>query len=185
MIRIDKQGWVEGIRHCPSPFFNKRPANCNIDLLVIHNISLPPGQFGGPEIEDFFQGKLDHSKHPYFETIKGMEVSAHFVIKRTGEMIQFVSVNDRAWHAGKSSFNGKENCNDYSIGIELEGADDIPFTEEQYRSLAGLTQSIMQTFAGINLQRITGHSDIAPSRKTDPGPCFDWKYYREMISHAQ
>ncbi|MDF2691516.1 MAG: N-acetylmuramyl-L-alanine amidase, negative regulator of AmpC, AmpD [Gammaproteobacteria bacterium] len=181
-LTLNAKGWVEGLRHCPSPFYNERPANALINLLVIHNISLPPGEFGGHEIEDFFQGKLEHSKHPYFESIKELKVSAHFVIKRSGEIVQFVSVFDRAWHAGKSSFQGKENCNDYSIGIELEGTDDIAFSEQQYQALAKLSHLIMQNFPGITLHRIAGHSDIAPGRKTDPGPCFDWDYYREMMS---
>lgn len=182
--KIDKQGWVEGIKHLPSPHFNHRPANTSIDLLVIHNISLPPDQFGSSDIEDFFLGKLDSKKHPYFETIKDLKVSAHFVIKRDGEIIQLVSVNDRAWHAGQSSFKGRENCNDYSVGIELEGSDTVDFTERQYRSLSRLTKAITQYFPAITQDRITGHSSIAPGRKTDPGPHFDWNTFLEMLKHA-
>jgi len=183
-ISLDNNGWVGGVKHCVSPHCNARPDGSKIDLLVIHNISLPPTKYGSSDIEDFFQGKLDSSKDPYFETIKHLKVSAHFLIRRTGEIIQFVSVNDRAWHAGQSSFNGRENCNDFSIGIELEGTDFEEFTQAQYSALVEITHIIRHNFPDISLDRITGHSDIAPDRKTDPGPYFDWKKYKGMLSHA-
>lgn len=176
-----EQGVLVGARQVASPNFNQRPAQSEISLLVIHNISLPPSQFGGGYIEQFFQNKLDWSEHPYFETIKGMEVSAHLLILRTGEVIQFVNFNDRAWHAGRSTYLGKKECNDYSIGIELEGSDDLPFEDLQYHVLAKVTTAIRNAYPKIQ-QHITGHSDIAPQRKTDPGDFFDWQYYRRLLS---
>ncbi|KEF32747.1 N-acetylmuramoyl-L-alanine amidase AmpD [Marinobacter nitratireducens] len=169
-------------RWCPSPNFGPRPDGASISLLVVHNISLPPGQFGGPEIEDFFCNRLDHAAHPYFETIAGMQVSAHALIRRDGSVVQFVSLLERAWHAGRSSFRGEEECNDYSIGIELEGADDIPYSPEQYRALAEITGIVMAAWPEITPDRLTGHCDIAPGRKTDPGPAFDWSYYKSELS---
>ncbi|MDO8954259.1 MAG: 1,6-anhydro-N-acetylmuramyl-L-alanine amidase AmpD [Gammaproteobacteria bacterium] len=181
---LNASGWIENIGHCPSPNYGQRPEGMAVDLLVIHNISLPPGEFGGKYIEDFFQNKLDSTKDPYFKTIKDLKVSAHFLIKRDGDIVQFVSVNDRAWHAGVSSFEGRDNCGDFSIGIELEGTDTIDFNEAQYQSLVKLTQTIMNSFPDITLNKITGHSDIAPGRKTDPGPHFNWNAYRERLKHA-
>lgn len=165
----------------PSPNFGPRPEGADISLLVVHNISLPPGRFGGPEIEDFFCNRLDASAHPYFETIAGMQVSAHALIRRDGELVQFVSLLDRAWHAGRSSFEGREECNDFSIGIELEGTDDIPYTEEQYQRLAEVARLVMSAWPLVGTDRITGHCDIAPGRKTDPGPAFDWDRFRECL----
>lgn len=180
-MKIDSLGWCHNARKVPSPYFDKRPENQEISLLVVHNISLPPGQFGGPYIEQFFTGKLNPKEHPFFEVIHKMGVSAHCLIRRDGEVVQFVSFLDRAWHAGQSSFAGKDRCNDYSVGIELEGSDFSNFTEAQYHALSSLTQSIMQTFPQITLPRVTGHQFIAPLRKTDPGLCFDWCHFRKLL----
>ena len=168
-----KGGWVAMARKVSSPNYNQRPEHAPIRLIVIHNISLPPAQFGGGYIEQFFQNQLDPSIHPYFEEIKDLQVSAHILITRLGERIQFVSFDDRAWHAGRSCYQGVENCNDFSIGIELEGTDDQPFTEAQYQALTPVIQAIQHAYPAT-LGHITGHSDIAPNRKTDPGACFDW-----------
>ncbi len=164
-----------------SPHFDERSDESDISLLVIHNISLPPNQFGGSYIEQFFQGQLDASIHPYFQTIEGVRVSSHLLIKRDGVVIQFVPFNKRAWHAGVSNFEGREACNDFSIGIELEGADDIPFTKAQYKSLVEVSKVIMEHYPLINKRRIRGHSDIAPGRKTDPGGFFDWGGYLSCL----
>lgn len=146
-----------------------------MDLLVLHNISLPPGEFGGHWIERLFLNQLDPEAHPYFRQIAELKVSAHLLIRRDGGIIQFVPFDQRAWHAGVSSFEGRDNCNDYSIGIELEGTDDQEFTDAQYQSLVQAIQQIRLWYPGITADRITGHSQIAPDRKTDPGPCFDWQ----------
>jgi|TARA_R110000850_G_scaffold161207_1_gene285658 AmpD protein len=159
----------------PSPNFNQRPATAALSLLVIHNISLPPGEFGGTHICDFFTNCLDADAHPYFREIVDLRVSAHLLIRRDGDVVQFVSFHDRAWHAGQSCFDGAENCNDFSLGIELEGSDDKPYTDQQYRCLAALVRVLLAHYPGLSKQRIVGHSDIAPGRKTDPGPCFDWR----------
>ena len=172
-MRIDN-GWITEVKHILSPFYDERPDNEAPSLLVIHNISLPPEQFGGPYIEQLFTGKLDPKVHPYFENIHRLNVSAHCLIRRDGEIIQFVSFNKRAWHAGVSSFQGRERCNDYSVGIELEGSDNQPFTDIQYRRLIRMTHLIMQHYPIVK-ERITGHSDISPGRKTDPGPLFNWQ----------
>lgn len=173
--------WLASAQRLESPNFNDRPEHVAPSLLVIHNISLPPGEFGGQNVEALFQNKLDWDAHPYYGEIKGLEVSAHCYIKRTGELIQFVPLNRRAWHAGQSSFAGQANCNDYSIGVELEGTDDQPFTPSQYEVLAELTREIRSRYPAITLDRITGHSDIAPNRKTDPGPHFDWTYFMSLM----
>ena len=175
-----RQGWLEGVRHFPSPNHNERPEGSDISLLVIHNISLPPGEFGGPWIDDLFQNRLDPGAHPYFEEIHGLKVSAHCLIRRSGEIIQYVSFDKRAWHAGESSYCGIANCNDFSIGIELEGTDEEPFPIAQYASLASLTAAIRKRYPAITGDRIVGHCDIAPGRKTDPGNAFDWRRYREL-----
>lgn len=146
-----------------------------MSLLVIHNISLPPGQFGGAAICDFFTNCLNPEAHPYFREIADLRVSAHLLIRRDGEIVQFVSFQDRAWHAGQSCFDGAENCNDFSLGIELEGCDDTPYTEQQYQCLTALVRLLLAHYPGLSKQRIVGHSDIAPGRKTDPGTCFDWR----------
>ena len=174
-------GWIEQARAVPSPNFGPRPPKEGIDLLVIHNISLPPGQYAGNCIEQFFTNCLDWNEHEYFSQIEGVQVSAHFLILRSGELLQFVSLEDRAWHAGKSSFEGREECNDFSIGIELEGTDDDRFTERQYTVLGEVTRSLMKNYPLMTVDKIVGHSDIAPGRKTDPGPLFDWNRYRESL----
>jgi AmpD protein len=153
-------------------------------LLVVHNISLPPGQFGGPWIEDFFCNRLEVAAHPYFETIAGMQVSSHLLIRRNGSSVQFVSLLERAWHAGRSSFCGVQECNDFSVGIELEGTDDIPYTDAQYESLATVTRMIMAAWPEITLERLTGHCDIAPGRKTDPGSVFNWARFRALLQET-
>ncbi|KTB81455.1 1,6-anhydro-N-acetylmuramyl-L-alanine amidase AmpD [Pseudomonas syringae] len=173
-------GWCAGVQHCPSPNFNARPDG-EISLLVIHNISLPPAQFKTGKVQAFFQNRLDTTEHPYFAGIADLRVSAHFLIERDGEVIQFVSCLDRAWHAGVSSFDGREGCNDFSIGIELEGTDEQPFSEAQYHALIDLTRQLRKAFVAITPERICGHSDIAPGRKTDPGPCFDWARFRAAL----
>lgn len=165
----------------PSPNFNARPQG-EISLLVIHNISLPPGEFGGPYIEDLFLNRLDPQAHPYFQEIAGLHVSAHLLIRREGSVVQFVPFDQRAWHAGQSSFQGREQCNDFSIGIELEGCDDQAYTARQYQQLQIITQALMDSYPELNPQRITGHSDIAPGRKTDPGPAFDWDRYLQSLA---
>ncbi|MBA1265383.1 1,6-anhydro-N-acetylmuramyl-L-alanine amidase AmpD [Stutzerimonas stutzeri] len=170
-------GWCRGIRHCPSPNFNQRPDG-EISLLVIHNISLPPGCFGTGKVQQFFQNCLPAGEHPFFEDIAALQVSAHFLIERDGAVTQFVSCLDRAWHAGVSRFGESEGCNDFSLGIELEGTDDEPFCEAQYDSLIRLCTLLRQAYPAITPERICGHSDIAPGRKTDPGPKFDWSRLR-------
>ena len=173
-----RDGWLQTARRCISPNQDERPVDAKLDLLVIHNISLPPGQYGGAWIEDLFLNRLDTAAHPYFAGIAGLRVSAHLLIRRDGELVQFVPFHRRAWHAGVSSYQGRTACNDYAIGIELEGSDDEPFTDIQYRRLAAVTQTLVQAYPDIIPERIVGHSDIAPGRKTDPGPFFDWARYR-------
>ena len=179
---LRSSGRFPGARWCPSPNFGPRPEGSSISLLVVHNISLPPEQFGGPHIENFFCNCLDTTAHPYFETIAELKVSAHALIRRDGSVIQFVSCLDRAWHAGRSSFMGREECNDYSIGIELEGADEVPYTDEQYRALARLARLVIAAWPEVTPDRIAGHSDIAPGRKTDPGPAFAWSRFQTLLS---
>jgi len=174
--------WLPDLPHEPSPNADERPAGADVDLLVIHSISLPPGQFGGGYIRDLFLNRLDPDAHPYFREIAHLEVSAHLLVRRDGSAIQFVALERRAWHAGLSNFCGRERCNDFSIGIELEGSDETPFTAAQYARLATLTLQVQALFPAIGEQRIVGHSDIAPGRKTDPGPCFDWVRYRQQLN---
>lgn len=168
-------------RHLPSLNCDARPADTPIDLVVIHAISLPAGEFGGPWIDQLFCNTLTANSHPEFSDICTLEVSAHMLIRRDGELVQYVPFQQRAWHAGPSAFEGRERCNDFSIGIELEGCDSKPFTAVQYQQLAVLCCSLMETYPAITSERITGHSDIAPGRKTDPGPCFDWPTLRKLI----
>lgn len=172
-------GWYLDAQQLHSPFYNDRP-DVPVDLLVIHNISLPAGHYGLPYIEQLFTGHLDCAAHASFADLQGLEVSSHFLIKRTGLITQFVSTGKRAWHAGISCFGGVTNCNDYSIGIELEGCDDEAFSDQQYAALIALSRDLMATYP-IEPQRIVGHSDIAPGRKTDPGPCFDWHRYKHAL----
>lgn len=180
--RIDSAGWLQceqaGFRRVDSPNFDPRPEGMPVELLVIHNISLPPDQFGGPGVEQLFTNALDPAEHPYYAEIHGMKVSAHFFIRRDGSLIQFVSCRDRAWHAGASQWQGRERCNDFSIGIELEGSDTCPFENAQYATLERLSAVL---YAAYPLRAVVGHSDIAPGRKTDPGPCFDWSRLNPAI----
>lgn len=173
-------GWCAEALHRPSPNCNVRPAG-EVSLLVIHNISLPPGQFGTGEVENLFLNRLDPQAHPYFAGIAHLQVSAHFLIARDGSLTQFVSCNERAWHAGVSCFAGREQCNDFSLGIELEGTDELPYSDAQYATLRELTRELMRIYPAITAERICGHSDIAPARKTDPGPAFDWARYRAAL----
>ena len=179
-LRVNLLGWLvphPQVLRCPSPNFDRRPKGLKPDLLVLHNISLPPGKYGGPAIIDFFLNRLDTNSHPWFENIKGVEVSAHFLIRRDGQIVQFVSTLDRAWHAGVSSFRQRKACNRFSIGIELEGSDDDPYDERQYRALRRLTTALRVRH---KLHAVCGHEHIATGRKTDPGPAFDWhRYARE------
>lgn len=177
-------GWLSGVKRVLSEHYDERPAEEAPSLLVIHNISLPPGEFGGPYIDQLFTGTLDPNQHSYFSGISHLRVSAHCLIRRDGEIVQYVSFDKRAWHAGVSLFEGRECCNDFSIGIEMEGTDDLNFTPEQYHNLSLITQLLMANYP-IDDDRITGHSDIAPGRKTDPGPHFDWILYKEGILYRR
>jgi len=173
-------GILDQCNQCPSPNKDSRPQTTAIDLIVIHSISLPPGEYGGDAIERFFQNQLDKNAHPYFEEIHQMQVSSHVLIKRSGEIVQFVPFHERAWHAGQSNFQGRECCNDFSIGIELEGSDTDTFEEIQYQQLAKLITALQTAYPAIS-DHITGHSDIAPGRKTDPGTGFDWEKLNNII----
>lgn len=165
-------GCLHQAQWSPSPNFDARPENTPVDLIVIHAISLPPSEFGGTGILDLFANRLDPEEHPYYAGIHQLHVSAHFLIRRQGELLQFVACDQRAWHAGVSSWQGRERCNDFSIGIELEGCDELPFTDAQYLRLNWLLSALQQRYPGCAL---AGHADIAPGRKTDPGPCFSWE----------
>ena len=180
MLMDPVTGWCTGVRHCPSAHCNERPQG-EISLLVLHNISLPPGQFGTGKVQEFFTSGLNASEHGYFAGIADMRVSAHFFIERDGQISQFVSCLQRAWHAGVSSFAGRDNCNDFSLGIELEGTDDLPYSEAQYDALVPLVQQLLAAYPALSVERICGHSDIAPGRKTDPGPAFDWPRLRTAL----
>ena len=173
---------LAGVRVLASPFADERPEHAQPELVIVHGISLPPGEFGGPHVDELFLGTLDPAMHPYFAEIHGMEVSSHVFIRRDGEATQFVSFDRRAWHAGRSTWCGRERCNDFSIGIELEGTDDTPYTRAQYEALAGIVKALQATYPALEGDRIAGHSDIAPGRKTDPGPAFDWVHLRKLIS---
>ncbi|NQZ20959.1 MAG: 1,6-anhydro-N-acetylmuramyl-L-alanine amidase AmpD [Colwellia sp.] len=175
-------GWLVNEEKQKSPHFSLRDEEQIVHLVVVHNISLPPAQFGGGYITDFFLGKLDTKAHPYFEEIAQLKVSAHCLITREGKIIQYVSFDDKAWHAGVSSYQGQANCNDFSIGIELEGTDDIPYSTEQYQALSLLTKALQIQYPDIK-NNITGHSDIAPQRKTDPGKAFNWQYFIDCLKY--
>lgn len=177
-MHISPEGVVSGIAFVESPNCDERPAGVAVELLVIHAISLPPGEYGGTDIEDFFTNRLDLAGHPYFAEISELRVSAHFLVRRSGACVQFVPCAKRAWHAGASTWRGRARCNDFSIGIELEGTDDTPFEAAQYAALGRLTRLLFDAYP---LQDIAGHSDIAPGRKTDPGPFFDWDRYRRLL----
>jgi AmpD protein len=179
-LSIDEHGWCSQVRQVPSPNYNERPLGESIDLLVIHNISLPAGLFGLGHIEHLFLNQLDCVSHPSFASLQGVEVSSHFFIDRAGEITQFVATTARAWHAGVSEFRGRSACNAFSIGIELEGTDETAFTDLQYQSLVQITHAIQGRHP---IAHIVGHSDIAPGRKTDPGPHFDWGRYQQDLAH--
>ncbi|OAI51171.1 hypothetical protein AYO46_08505 [Betaproteobacteria bacterium SCGC AG-212-J23] len=164
-------GWLEGVRRVESPNQDERPPGTEITLLIVHSISLPPGEYGGDSIEKLFTNRLDPDAHPYFREIEGLKVSAHFLVRRDGEVVQFVPLGKRAWHAGASSWRGRTTCNDFSIGVELEGSDDSAFEEAQYLALEQLLATLRRT---LPLRDIAAHSDVAPGRKTDPGPGFAW-----------
>lgn len=180
---LNTDGWISQARQQPSPNHNQRPTD-EISLLVIHNISLPPGQFGTGMIDALFTNSLPAGQHPFLDSILQLRVSAHFLIDRHGTLSQYVSCHDRAWHAGQSVFAGRDNCNDFSIGIELEGTDDLPYTDAQYTTLKALKQELVRHYPMITPERMCGHSDIAPGRKTDPGRFFDWKRFHEPCGQA-
>ncbi len=179
-MNIDNSFFLEKAKICLSPNSSDRKSN-EVSLLVIHNISLPPGNYGGDHIEKFFTNQLDHEEHPYFQDIANLKVSSHLLIKRDGSITQFVPFNKKAWHAGISTFRGREDCNEFSIGIELEGTDESKYEKEQYESLISVTKELMSFFPDIKKDTIVGHSDIAPDRKTDPGKSFDWSYFRSNL----
>jgi N-acetyl-anhydromuramoyl-L-alanine amidase len=171
-VRITNDGFAEGVRYLPSPNCDPRPADARIELIVVHNISLPPGEFGGTGIVDLFLNRLPPDAHPYYAGIAHLRVSAHFLIRRDGEVVQFVPCTQRAWHAGVSMWRGRERCNDFSVGIELEGTDDLPYEAAQYEPLRTLIAALGACYPVAD---VVGHADIAPGRKTDPGPAFEWK----------
>ena len=175
-------GMLEGVRQVLSPHCDARPAGVVPDLIVMHGISLPPGRFGGPWIDRLFTGGLPREAHPYFAEVCGMRVSSHLLVRRDGELVQCVPFGLRAWHAGASQYEGRSACNDFSIGIELEGADEIPYEAAQYQAAAGAIHALLAAYPALAAQRIVGHSDIAPGRKTDPGPAFDWKQLRGLVA---
>lgn len=177
-MKINAKGWVSGLHRFATPNCDSRPPNTAIDLLVIHNISLPPGEFGGSAITQLFTNTLDLAAHPYYAQLKDLKVSAHFLIRRNGQIMQFVPCTKRAWHAGVSSWQGRMACNDFSIGVEMEGSDHVPFTDPQYTALIKLTRRLKRAYP---IRYITGHSDIAPERKTDPGQHFDWTHYLARV----
>lgn len=182
MLTIRDHRLIEA-KQIQSPNFNERPEPGDLSLVVIHSISLPPGQFGGPYIESLFTNCLNPDEHPYFSEICELQVSSHLLITRRGDLIQFVPFDKRAWHAGQSCYEGRENCNDFSIGIELEGTDTDPFEAIQYQQLSEVLKVLIAQYPGLSSERITGHEHIAPGRKTDPGPGFDWGYLQSLVNH--
>jgi AmpD protein len=178
-LTVDEEGFVSLARYIESPNCDARPDDTEITLAVVHGISLPPGEFGGPGIVDLFTNRLDPAAHSYYASIADLHVSAHFVVRRDGELLQFVPCTKRAWHAGLSSWHGRERCNDFSLGVELEGADTIPYASVQYRVLARLLKALYRRY---RFRHVVGHSDIAPGRKTDPGPAFDWQRLARLIA---
>jgi len=181
-LKIDtSEGLCRDIHVTLSPNQDERPDSSDISGIVIHNISLPPGEFGETFIDDLFLNRLDCSAHPYFEALRELKVSSHMLIRRNGDMVQFVPFHKRAWHAGVSSWQGRERCNDFTIGIEVEGCDDKPFEDIQYHQLAQIIMALCERYPRLNYERITGHEHIAPGRKTDPGPFFDWDYLRQLL----
>jgi len=182
-MNIDSNnGLLDEARYVPSPNCDDRPENEAISLIVVHGISLPPGEFEGNWIDDFFTNRLDPKAHDYFVEIADLQVSSHLLIRRNGEIVQYVPFHQRAWHAGESRFDGRERCNDFSIGIELEGTDDLPYEYVQYEKLAEVIRALKQAYPDISNERIAGHSDIAPERKTDPGEAFDWQYLYGLLA---
>ena len=180
-MRVDSRGFARGAEYVASPNCDERPAGCAIDLVVIHHISVPPGEFGGAGVSELFTNRLDPAAHPAYAPIAGLRVSAHFLIRRDGELVQFVPCSKRAWHAGESAWKGRARCNDFSVGIELEGTGEIAYTDAQYEKLAALTRALQSRY---RIADIAGHSDIAPGRKHDPGPSFDWARYRALLRKA-
>jgi AmpD protein len=184
-VKLDATGnHLLDARQVPSPNCDERPQAGAIELIVIHGISLPPGHYGGDEIDRLFTNTLDPGEHPYFADIAHLEVSSHLLIRRDGELVQYVPFNKRAWHAGQSCYRGRVACNDFSIGIELEGEDDVPYTPVQYERLAGVVQLLASACPGLSLEDVAGHCDIAPGRKTDPGPAFDWQAFRARLGQG-
>lgn len=181
-MKLDASGdLLLDARQVPSPNCDERPDADRIELIVIHGISLPPGRYGGDEIDRLFTNSLDPDAHPYFADIAHLRVSSHLLIRRDGELVQYVPFSKRAWHAGQSCYQGQQACNDFSIGIELEGEDEVPYTQLQYRRLAEVVRLLVGSRPGLSVERIAGHSDIAPGRKTDPGPAFDWQAFRALL----
>lgn len=186
MMTIDAgSGWIQGVKRLVSPNHDARPPGTTLSLIVVHGISLPPGCFGGPWIDEFFANRLPRGAHPYFETVCEFAVSAHVLISRQGAVTQYVSFLDRAWHAGESSYRGRARCNDYSVGIELEGVDDVPYERAQYEVLGDLIAALRQAYPSLRDAGIVGHSDIAPLRKTDPGPSFDWAALDRLLNGTE
>lgn len=177
-------GLLRGVRHVPSPNCDARPEGVETDLIVVHGISLPPGEFGGPWIDRLFTNSLPLDEHPFFAELDGLRVSSHVVIARDGGLTQYVRFTDRAWHAGISSYQGRAACNDFSIGIELEGVDDLPYEDLQYQALGEVVAALCRAYPRLSAQRMAGHSDVAPGRKTDPGTAFDWSRTRQEIAAA-
>lgn len=177
-------GWFAAARRVPSPNCDDRPAGESPSLVVVHGISLPPGEFGGPWIDDLFLNRLDPEAHPYFREIAALRVSSHLLIRRDGELVQYVALDRRAWHAGPSRYRGREACNDFSIGIELEGADDIPYSPEQYARLAEVIRALRRCYPGLPADAVAGHCDVAPGRKTDPGPAFQWTRLAALLDES-
>jgi len=183
-FRIDEHGWLRGVARVPSPNADERPPGCAPSLVVVHGISLPPGEFGGPWIDRLFTNTLPADAHEYFATIDKLRVSAHALVRRDGEIRQYVPFTRRAWHAGESSWCGRQRCNDFSIGIELEGTDEMPYEEAQYAALVRLIAALRLAYPTLRDAEVVGHSDIAPGRKTDPGPVFDWIRLRRELTAA-
>ena len=181
-MKIDENGLLQSVEYLPSPNCDDRPDGVPVDLVVIHGISLPPGRFGGPWISQLFTNQLNQDEDPYFAEICDLKVSSHLLIRRDGKVIQYVPFAKRAWHAGESCFQGRHRCNDFSIGIELEGADDQPYANIQYEQLAEIVAMIIDHYPGVTEQRVTGHADISPQRKTDPGQAFDWVLFRKLLA---
>jgi AmpD protein len=177
-------GLLTGVRQMLSPHFDERPDGAAVDLIVVHGISLPPGEFGGPWIDRLFAGDLPADAHPYFRGIASQRVSAHALVRRPGGIVQYVPFGQRAWHAGASAYQGRERCNDFSIGIELEGTDDQPYTDAQYEGLAALVEALLAAYPSLSRERVVGHSDIAPGRKSDPGAAFDWPRLRASLARG-